>query len=109
MADRPRAVRLEAQGNVLELIGELGFDTVSEVLEPGRRAIAGVAGAHAVLDLSQVTRADSAGLALVVDWLRAARARELELELRAVPAQLADIARVSDLETLIPGGDAHAS
>lgn len=102
-------MRLEAHGSELELVGELAFATVTQVLELGRHAIAGVAGARAVLDLSRVTRADSAGLALVVDWMRTARARGLVLELRAVPPQLAEIARVSDLEELIPGGDGHAS
>lgn len=109
MADRQASVSLQAHGNELALTGELGFATVTQVLEPGRRAIAGVAGARAVLDLSRVTRTDSAGLALVVDWMRAARARGLELELRAVPPQLAEIAGISGLSDLIRGGDARAS
>lgn len=102
-------MRLEAHGSELELVGELAFATVTQVLERGRDVIAGVTGARAVLDLSRVTRTDSAGLALVVDWMRAARARGLELELRSVPPQLAEIARVSDLEELIPGGEERAS
>lgn len=102
-------MRLEVRGSELELVGELAFATVTQVLEQGRHAIADVAGVRAVLDLSRVTRTDSAGLALVVDWMRTARARGLELELRAVPPQLAQIARVSDLEELIPGGDERAA
>lgn len=109
MADGQATVSLEAHGSELALVGELVFASVTQVLEPGRRAIAGVAGARAVLDLSRVTRTDSAGLALVVDWLRTARARGLELELRAVPAQLAEIAGISGLSDLIPGGGARAS
>jgi phospholipid transport system transporter-binding protein len=109
MSEHQASVNLEAHGSELELVGELRFATVTQVLESGRRAIAGVAGARAVLDLSRVTRSDSAGLALVVDWLRTARARGLELELRAVPPQLAEIAGISGLSELIPGGDARAS
>lgn len=109
MAERRTTARLEAHGSELALVGELNFVTVTQVLEAGRRAIAAVAGARAVLDLSRVTRTDSAGLALVVDWMRTARARGLELELCAVPPQLAEIAGISGLSDLLPGGDARAS
>jgi phospholipid transport system transporter-binding protein len=109
VADRQASVSLEANGSELALVGELGFASVTQVLEPGRRAIAGVAGVRAVLDLSRVTRTDSAGLALVVDWLRTARARGLQLELRAVPPQLAELAGISGLSDLISGGDERAS
>jgi phospholipid transport system transporter-binding protein len=109
MAERRTTVSLEAHGSELALVGELNFVTVTQVLDAGRRAIAAVAGARAVLDLSRVTRTDSAGLALVVDWIRTARARGLELQLRAVPPQLAEIAGISGLSDLFPGGDARAS
>lgn len=88
-------------GTRLALSGELGFSTVMDVLEEGRRAIASAPTAGTVLDLSGVTKSDSAGLALVVDWLRAARARGVTLAVEAAPAQLADIARVSGLESLL--------
>ena len=108
-ADAAATIRLDVQGSELRLIGELGFATVTQVLEAGRRAIGAMPAGHAVLNLSEVDRTDTAGLALVVDWMRAARARKLELAVRAVPRQLAAIARVSDLEDLIPGADANAA
>ncbi len=107
-APTPAGARLHVDGTRLHLSGVLGFATVAAVLEEGRRVIAGMPGAGAVLDLSAVERSDSAGLALVVDWLRAARAHGLDLELRGVPRQLAEIARVSDLDGLlgVEAGDA---
>ena len=60
-------------GEVLVLTGELRLASVTGVLNPGREAIRDARGGAAVLDLSGVRTCDSAGLALVVDWLRAAR------------------------------------
>jgi len=95
------AARLEVEGGRLRLAGELALGTVAAVLEPGRRAIAAIDGERAVLDLSGVRKSDSAGLALVVDWLREARGRGLALSIEGTPSQLADIARVSGLEELM--------
>ncbi len=95
------AAELGVDGARLTLAGVLDLHTVGAVLEPGRRAIDGVVGERAVLDLAAVRRSDSAGLALVVDWLRAARRRGLDLAIEGAPPQLADIARVSGLDGLI--------
>ena len=102
------AAQLGVDGARLTLAGVLDLHTVAAVLEPGRHAIAGVAGQSAVLDLAAVERSDSAGLALVVDWLRTARRRGLDLAIEGTPAQLADIARVSGLDELLGVEDARA-
>jgi len=103
------AAELAVEGGRLRLAGVLELSTVAAVLEPGRRAIDGVTGERAVLDLSAVQRSDSAGLALVVDWLRTARRRGLDLAIEGTPRQLADIARVSGLERLMGLEDADAA
>lgn len=101
----PRAAEAQASLDVsdgeLRLSGELGFATVEAVLEAGRQAVIAMAGRTAVLDLTGVSKSDSAGLALVVDWLRAARGAQVALELRGVPAQMTDIARLSGLGELM--------
>ena len=56
-----------------------------------------------VLDLSAVTKADSAGLALVVDWMRTAKQRDSDLQIVGASAQLTDIARVSGLADFLAG------
>ena len=104
-----RGARLEVEGDVLRLAGDLGLTSVGGVLEDGRAAIAAAPGRAVVLDLSGVDKSDSAGLALVVDWLRAARRRDLALSIRGAPAQLALIARVSGLDELIGGEEASAA
>ena len=51
----------------------------------------------------RVTSADSAGLAVLIEWLSVAGERGGTLAFEAVPAQLRAIARISDVEELIAG------
>jgi phospholipid transport system transporter-binding protein len=81
--------------------GELNLITVPTLLQaiidrlPAKGSVAHV-------DLAGVTRTDSAGLALLVEWLRQARAREIRLQFHNLPSQLRDIARISDLLPILP-------
>jgi phospholipid transport system transporter-binding protein len=80
--------------------GPLSFATVPQVWREGRGLFSG--GGRLVVDLSGVGRADSAGVALLVEWLRAARARGVELSFRGMPAQMRAIATATRLDTLLP-------
>lgn len=85
------------------LSGELSFTTVPQVWTAARRLIAedGSGSSALHLDLAGVERADSAGVALLLEWLREARRQGRHLRLDNVPAQMQAIARVSGLEELI--------
>ncbi|PKM13409.1 MAG: anti-anti-sigma factor [Gammaproteobacteria bacterium HGW-Gammaproteobacteria-3] len=50
------------------------------------------------LDLSQVGNTDSAGLALVIEWIKYTRERQIELKLRKLPKQLLTLAKLSGLD-----------
>ena len=52
-------------------------------------------------DLTGVTRVDSAGLALLLEWLREAQRRGKEIHFQNIPAQLAAIAKVSGLNGIL--------
>jgi phospholipid transport system transporter-binding protein len=54
------------------------------------------------IDLSGITRADSAGLALLIDWLRIARREKVTLRFEKLPEQLTQIAEVCDLHSVLP-------
>ena len=90
----------ERDGDTLRVRGELDFDTVADMwatteapilLEPILR-----------VDLGGVQRSNSAGVALLVQWLRQARRRQVELVFIDVPAQMREIVRVADLEQVLP-------
>lgn len=87
--------------NCLRLEGELSFTTVPALVRSGAEFLARC-GAEVVVDLSGVRRADSAGLALLVEWMRHARRLDKAIRFRAMPAQMQAMARVSDLEGILP-------
>jgi len=94
------AFRIEGTGEGrLAASGELGFATASAALEAGQALLG--PGRSWVVDLSGVTAGDSAGLAVLVEWLSLARTRDATLAYVAVPSQMLDIARISGLEGLL--------
>jgi phospholipid transport system transporter-binding protein len=79
---------------------ELTFRTVTALRGQGLAALA-AAPAEVVFDLAAVRQADSAGLALLIDWLAAARARGARLRFAGVSPELRALARLSDVEDLL--------
>lgn len=94
---------LQVRDGTLFVSGEICFHTVDQLLAEGRGAIRALSSDEAVLDLSAVTKSDSAGLALVVDWVRTAQQRGAQLQVVGVSPQLLDIARVSGLDDFLSG------
>ena len=94
--------QLEVAGSSWQLRGELRFDTVSELLKKLTAAL-GVAsaGAQLQLDLAGVSRADSAGLALLLETLGIARRSGRSLKIVNAPATLRTLAQISDVETML--------
>jgi phospholipid transport system transporter-binding protein len=82
----------------LEAVGELGFATAAAAL-PAGLALLGP-GAW-VVNLAGVTAADSAGLAVLLEWLAAVSEHGGSLVFESAPAQLMAIARISDLDELL--------
>ncbi|ENO89230.1 STAS domain-containing protein [Thauera linaloolentis] len=79
--------------------GPLTMHRAAAALEEGRRlAKAG----PLVVDLTAVTLADSAALALILDWLRAAREAGQHIVLRGLPPGLASLAALYDIDGLLP-------
>jgi len=92
--------RLEAGADgQYRLSGELSFRTVPDLLRQSQALFEGCS--TFVVDLQEVTRADSAGLALLLEWLQGCRRRQQDLFFRNLPRALGDIARVSNLGPLL--------
>lgn len=92
----------EAHPGTYRLSGRLGFDTASALLAQGM-AVFGKAPASGplVLDLSEVSRVDSAGLALLIEWVKMARRREQPMVFRNVPEQLVAMAAVVGVDRIL--------
>ena len=54
------------------------------------------------IDLGGVTSANSAGLALLLEWLDLARSRRVDLHYLNLPESLVRIADFSNLQSLLP-------
>lgn len=95
-----RQARLEGEGaGRFRLTGDVDFDTVMRLLHESRSLFAHEPRVR--LDLSGVEEIDSAGLALVIEWLRELRRDERRLEIRNPPQRLIALARIADVERLL--------
>jgi phospholipid transport system transporter-binding protein len=86
-------------GDRSRVVGVMHFTTVTALLHLGTDAIE--KGRAAVIDLSGVKDSDSSGLALLIEWLSIARAGSRSLRYENIPAQLHQLARLSDVEELL--------
>jgi phospholipid transport system transporter-binding protein len=96
--------RLEAAGpGRFALSGDVGFEDAARLLAEGDAAFGTLD--RAEVDLVNVTRVDSAGLALLLEWSLAARTAGRALGYLNVPPSLASLAGISDVaELLAPAG-----
>jgi phospholipid transport system transporter-binding protein len=81
------------------VMGSLDFATVTALLPLGSAAISG--GRADVIDLAGITQSDSSGLALLIEWLSVARQVNRTVRYVNMPAQLHQLARLSDVEELL--------
>ena len=89
---------------VIHVSGELNAASVPQLLVEALPLFQ-QSGQLVNIDLSDVSRADSSGLALLLDWMRSARQRQQQLSFRRLPPQMLEMARVSGIETLLPLDD----
>lgn len=86
--------------NEWALYGELSFKTVPTIIGELNGLLSGES--PQVIDLSGVTRIDSAGVALLLDWVRAAKNCNVSVRFRNVPPQMLALAKVAGVGYLLP-------
>lgn len=95
---------ITAEGARLHLAGMLDHASVPTLREQGR-ALIGQGSGPLVLDCAGVEHSNSAGLALLLAWLRDAQAAGRPLSIAHLPSELRQIAEVSDALALLPLAD----
>jgi phospholipid transport system transporter-binding protein len=95
-------LRADGHSGTWLLDGELTVDHVARMAREGRRAING-GGAELIFDLSGVKRADSAGLALLIDWMAWAERRGQRLRFTQISTDIDSLARLSEVSALLHG------
>ena len=92
--------RLESLGEGrFRVSGVLDASTAAEVLEESESRF--TQAPKIDVDFTGVGESDSAGLALLIEWLRRARQSGKEIHFANLPAQIEALARISEVEDLI--------
>lgn len=88
------------------LAGQMSFDSAEKILQ----ASEGPFEQHTQLevDMSAVTKADSAGLALLLEWITWANHTVREIRFLDIPKRLQAIAEVTEVENLLKRGERWA-
>jgi phospholipid transport system transporter-binding protein len=96
---------LTGAGGRLLAEGPLTFTSARRARELGLEAIGrGATDGPLVIDCQGVTASDSAGLAVLLDWLAAAKAKGRPLRFAHLPRGLAALARISEADELLERG-----
>lgn len=96
------SAKLEALGDErYRVSGVLDARTAPLLLDRSAEQFSSAPGISIHVDLDQVADSDSAGLALLIEWLRIARQRQQHLQLANLPEQLAALARISEVDGLV--------
>jgi phospholipid transport system transporter-binding protein len=90
----------EVSAGRVSVTGVLSFGSVNQALKLMQPLLE--RNEAILVDLSAVERADSAGLALLVEWVARAKQNGIELTYCDIPQQMLAIARVSGLDVLLP-------
>ena len=85
------------------LSGRMTFDTAGDILQKSEELFE----PHTLLeiDLSGITHTDSAGLALLLEWITWANHTVREIRFEGMPEKINAIARTTEVESLLSRGE----
>jgi phospholipid transport system transporter-binding protein len=83
--------------------GELTFATARDARQNGLLVLDRSRADRLVVDCAAVSRADSAGLAVLLDWLSWGRRQSKPISFDHLPESLIAIARISEVDGLLRG------
>lgn len=90
--------------NKYTVSGPLTFATARRALASGIEAFSAAPGSPIEVDFTDVGAGDSAGLAVLLEWLAWGRRSGRELRYSRVPEAICAIARISEVESLLLRG-----
>jgi phospholipid transport system transporter-binding protein len=99
-----RAVIIARGDSSYAIEGVLDFDSVASLVAEGERMLSG--SGRIDVDLGAIREANSAGLALVLEWMDMARRRRRDLRLHNLPESLMRLASLANVSGLLPLADA---
>jgi len=97
------SVVFDESSSLVHVGGELTFSTVKYIEEQSQILFESMAALN--IDFTNVTRSDSAGLALLIGWMRTAKQSSKTILFYNIPKQILAIANASGLDELLPLSD----
>jgi phospholipid transport system transporter-binding protein len=91
----------EASPGRITVTGELTFASARDARQLGVLVLDSSRTDRLVIDCAGVTRADSAGLAVLLDWLAWGRKKSRTISLENLPPSLVAIAKISEVDGLL--------
>lgn len=89
----------------MRVAGEIDFASVIGLEREGEAWLQNKAPESCKVNLSAVSRSNSAGTALLISWLRTAAAVDKNLQLEQVPQSLAALIHLGGLDDVLPAFD----
>ena len=93
----------DESASLIRVGGELTFSTAKDIQEQAQKVFEPITSLN--IDFTDVTRSDSAGLALLIDWMRTAKQSSKPILFYNIPQQILAIADASGLDELLPLSD----
>lgn len=85
----------------LAVIGDLVLENAPAMKAKGEQLLSSM-DSNVIIDLAGVAQSGSAGVSVLLCWMRAAKSNKKELRFRNMPEKMFDIARVSSLDEFLP-------
>ena len=93
-------------GGCFALLGEMSFDTAEDILQASEQPFE--EHTRIEIDLSGVTESDSAGLALLLEWVTWANHTVREIRFHGMPKRVLAIAKTTEVDGLLTRGERWA-
>ncbi len=94
--------KFEQNKNQVRLFGQLNFETVAQLLNKQEIDFDGVENTEIEVDLSEISRFNSASLVLLIEWMKMADQKGLQIKYHSAPEQLMKIAQAYGLQHKLP-------
>ena len=96
---RQAQIQVAGEGQ-FRISGDLDYQTIPQVLKSSQSMFAGQK--SLTIDLSEVNRSNSAGLALLIEWMRFARSEGCSIRFLNIPEQMHQVAQLCGVEEQLP-------
>lgn len=94
------AIKFDPEAQIYRVSGELSLASAPAILKQTDKLFDGRPSLE--VDLAEVTRSDSASLALLIHWMRQVKAHDGQVRFHNLPGQMLAIARASGLDEFLP-------